>query len=208
MVPYEYMKNFLKHPIKFLKARLLWFVVGSVLAASVGYAATLWIVPLLGGSSGQGQSTTPVGISIVAEAVPSPTNLLYPGGSGDVVAIITNTNVGAVTITALTLPANTAFGAGYSDSTLTTPVAGCTATSSTVTYAFSGAGGSHTLTSALTVAGNSTLTVTFTNDAVMGLTAPAACEGTFFSLPSFTGVTATEGAATATVSPATDAWTS
>jgi hypothetical protein len=50
--------------------------------------------------------------------------------------------------------------------------------------------------------------VTFTNDASMGAASPAACESTFFSMPSLTGVTATGGAATATTSPATDAWTS
>jgi len=52
------------------------------------------------------------------------------------------------------------------------------------------------------------LTVTFTNDASMTANAPAACENTYFSLPSLTGVVATGGAATATTSPATDAWTS
>jgi hypothetical protein len=38
--------------------------------------------------------------------------------------------------------------------------------------------------------------------------APAACEGTFFSLPSLTGIAASAGTATATPSPATDSWTS
>lgn len=202
------MTKFLKHPIKFFLSHLPQFIVGSLVAVALGAgAATLWVVALNGGSSGQGQSTTPVGITITAVNTPSPTNLLYPGGSGDIVATITNTNVGPVTITALTVPANTVFAAGYTNSTLVTTNASCTAITSTVTYAFSSAGGSHTLTTPLTVAGNSTLTVTLTNDAVMGLTAPAACEGTFFSLPSFTGVTATEGAASATTSPATDAWT-
>jgi hypothetical protein len=50
--------------------------------------------------------------------------------------------------------------------------------------------------------------VTLTNDASMTSAAPAACASTYFSLPSLTGVSATGGAATATSSPATDAWTS
>jgi hypothetical protein len=47
-----------------------------------------------------------------------------------------------------------------------------------------------------------------TNDASMASTAPAACENTYFSMPSLTGVAATGGAATATTSPETDSWTS
>jgi hypothetical protein len=58
------------------------------------------------------------------------------------------------------------------------------------------------------VAASGSLTVTFTNDASMTVGSPAACAATFFSMPSLTGVVATGGAATATTSPATDAWTS
>lgn len=47
-----------------------------------------------------------------------------------------------------------------------------------------------------------------TNDASMGNSTPSACQSTYFKMPSFTGVTATAGAASATTSPATDAWTS
>jgi hypothetical protein len=47
-----------------------------------------------------------------------------------------------------------------------------------------------------------------TNDASMLAAAPAACEATFFSMPSLTGVTASGGAATPTTSPASDSWTS
>ena len=50
--------------------------------------------------------------------------------------------------------------------------------------------------------------VTITNDASMGAAAPAACAATYFSLPSFTGISATGGSATSTTTPATDAWTS
>jgi hypothetical protein len=43
----------------------------------------------------------------------------------------------------------------------------------------------------------------------MTTASPAACENTFFSMPSLTGITASATAgATATPSPATDAWTS
>ena len=55
---------------------------------------------------------------------------------------------------------------------------------------------------------NNPLAVTLTNDASMATSTPAACAATYFSLPSFTGVTATGGSATSTTSPATDSWTS
>ena len=45
-------------------------------------------------------------------------------------------------------------------------------------------------------------------DAVMGSAAPLACAGVYFAMPSFTGITATGGAATSTTTPATDSWTS
>ena len=73
-------------------------------------------------------------------------------------------------------------------------------------------GSSHTLTTALTVGAsgqsNNPLAVTLQNDSTMGLTAPAACASTFFSMPSLIGITATGGAATSTTTPATDGWTS
>jgi hypothetical protein len=109
------------------------------------------------------------------------------------------------------LPTNTTYATGYTTSALTTTQTGCVAaTPSGVTWAFStgSSGSSHTLTTPLTVAQNDQLTVTFTNAANMGNSAPAACEGTFFSMPALTGIAATGGAATATTSPATDSWTS
>jgi hypothetical protein len=58
------------------------------------------------------------------------------------------------------------------------------------------------------VAAGGTLAVTLTNDASMTASAPVTCENTYFEMPSLTGVAASGGAATATSSPATDAWTS
>lgn len=47
-----------------------------------------------------------------------------------------------------------------------------------------------------------------TNDASMTSAAPLACEATYFSMQSLTGIAATGGAAVATSVPTTDAWTS
>lgn len=184
---------------------------GAVLAAGGAYAASNWIISLNAGSSGEGQSAGIANIAITSTASPSGANLLYPGGTGDVAVSITNPNPYPVTITAVQLPANTANANAYSDSALTSPLAGCAATTpSGVVWNYSSStnGSSHTLTSPLTVAANGTLAVTLVNDASMAASAPSACAGAYFSMPSFTGVTATGGAATPTASPATDSWTS
>ncbi len=197
------------------KRRFLVALLGAALVSGVAYGTTNWIVGLNGGSSGEGQSANVSNLSISAVASPAASNLLYPGGNGDVVVSISNPNPFPVTITAVNLPTNTTYATGYTTSGLTTTQTGClAATPSGVTwnYATSSSGSSHTLTTPLTVAAsgqaNNPLVVTMSNDASMASTAPAACENTYFSMPSLTGVTATGGAATTTTSPATDSWTS
>jgi len=190
-------------------------VAGTVLTAAVAFAATNWTVSLNSGSSGEAQAGTVSNLTIAAVATPAASNLLFPGGNGDVVATITNPNAVAVTVTAMLLPTNATYATGYTASNLTGAVSGCTSTvgvnQSDVVWNFSTgvSGTSHTLTTPLVVGANSTLTVTLTNDASMTAAAPAACEGVYFSMPSLTGVTASEtSGSTATTSPATDAWTS
>jgi hypothetical protein len=185
-------------------------IVGAALVSGGAYAATNWVVGLNAGSSGEGQSATIANLTISAVASPAATNLLYPGGNGDVVATITNPNAYPVTITAVDLPLNTSYASGFTTSGLSAPQSGCTSSTSDVLWNYStGVSGSvHTLTTPLTVAGSGSLTVTFTNDASMTTAAPLACAATFFSMPSLTGIAATGGAATPTTSPATDAWTS
>lgn len=197
------------------RARIVSGVIGAIMAGSFAFAATNWTVGISAGSSGEGQSASINNLTITATASPAASNLLYPGGTGDVVITISNPNAFPVTITAMNLPTNTTYASGFSDSSLTTPQAGCaSATPSGVTwnYATGSSGTSHTLTTPLVVgasgAANNPLVVTLTNDASMASTAPAACANTYFSMPSFTGVTATGGAATSTTSPATNGWTS
>jgi len=185
-------------------------VVGALLAGGGAFAASSWVVGLNSGSSGESQSASVQNLTISAVATPSASNLLYPGGTGDVVATITNPNPFPVTLTAVQLPVNTSYAAGFTTSALSSAQTGCSSTTSDVTWNFATgtSGSSHSLTSALTVAASGSLTVTLTNDASMTASAPAACEATYFSMPSLTGVTATGGAATPTTSPATDSWTS
>jgi hypothetical protein len=202
--------------------RFSWFtkgiaiVLGALLAGGAAYATTNWIVGLASNSSGAAQSATISNVTISAVASPAATNLLYPGGTGDVVVTISNGNPYPVTITALQLPTSTTYATGYTTSALSTTQAGCLASSpSTVAWNFSTttSGSSHTLTTPLTVAAggkaNNPLTVTLSNGAAMGSSAPLACADTYFAMPSLTGITATGGGTgTATTSPATDGWTS
>jgi hypothetical protein len=189
---------------------------GTMLAGTAAYAATNWVVGLTSNSSGAAQSATISKVTISAVSTPAAGDLLDPGDTGDVVVTMTNANPYPVTITAVQLPTNTTYAAGFTTSALTTTQAGCLAsTPSLVTWNFSTAtsGSSHTLTTPLTVAAsghpNNPLTVTLSDAAFMGLSAPLACANTFFSMPSLTGITATGGGTgAATTSPATDDWSS
>jgi len=205
------MKLFRTNQRKSRMRKVISALVGMALVGGGAFAATNWFVGVNAGSSGESQSATVQNLTIAAVASPAAVNQLYPGGNGDVVATITNPNPYPVTITGVDLPTNTTYANGYTSSALTVTQLGCLlASPSDVIWNYSTAilGSVHTLTNPLTVAANGTLTVTFTNDASMTANAPAACENTYFSLPSLTGVVATGGAATATTSPATDAWTS
>jgi hypothetical protein len=185
-------------------------LLGMALVGGGAFAATNWVVGLSAGSSGEAQSSTVSNLTISAVASPSATNQLFPGGTGDVVATITNPNAFPVTVTGVNLPTNLTYANGFTTSALSIAQTGCSSGTSFVLWNFATgtSGSAHTLTSPLTVAANGSLTVTFTNDASMTTSTPAACENTFFSMPSLTGVVATGGAGTATTGPATDSWTS
>src|SRR4051794_5000916 len=171
-----------------LRTRILRTTAGifGVLTAGIGaMAATNWIVGLNSGSSGEAQSAAISNLTISATASPSAANLLYPGSNGDVVLTISNPNSFPVTITALSLPDNTTYAGGYTDSALSSAQAGCTSSNSTVawTHATGSNNTSHPLSSPLTVAANgqssNPLTVTLTNEAAMGTSAPLACANTY-----------------------------
>jgi hypothetical protein len=194
--------------------KLLAALIGALLAGGTAYAVSNWMVGLGAGSDGEAASGTVSNLTITAVASPTASNLLYPGGNGDVVVSISNPNPFPVTITQVDLPTNTTYAAGYSDSGLSDPQSGCLAsTPSDVIWNYSTgtSGTSHTLNSPLVVAASgqssNPLAVTLTDDASMGLSAPANCEASYFSMPSFTGIVAA-GGGTPTSSPATDYWSS
>lgn len=193
------------------KAKVVSLVAGFCLVAGVAAAATNWVISLNSGSSAVGQAATISNVSITAVSSPSPANLLYPGGTGDAVLVITNSNPYPVTITQVSLPSASTYATGYSGFTSNTfsgPVSGCSSTTSLVAWNYASNSNPHNLASSLTVAGNGTLTVTMTNDVSMSSSSPLACAGVYLDMPSLSGITATGGAATATTSPATDSWTS
>jgi hypothetical protein len=194
--------------------RVLAAALGMFLVAGGAFAVTNWLVGLNAGSSGEGQSAAVQNLTITAIAVPAATNQLFPGGTGDVVLTITNPNPYPVTLTGVNLPTNATYAGGFTTSALSTAQGGCTTVTSLVAWNFATgvSGSAHALTSALIVGAsgnaNNPLTVTLTSDALMGAAAPAACENTFFSMPSLIGIAATGGVATATNTPVVDAWTS
>ena len=100
------------------RMKVLSAVAGIVLAGAGAYAATNWVVGLGAGSSGEGQSATISNLTITAVASPAASNVLFPGGSGDVVVSIANPNPYPVTITAIQLPTNTTYATGYTTSAL------------------------------------------------------------------------------------------
>ena len=120
-----------------------------------------------------------------------------------------------MTLTAVNLPTNTTYATGYTTSALTTTQTGClAATPSGVTWNFSTgtSGTSHTLTTPLVIGAsgnaNNPLTVTLTRERCEhGHDCSTGAERVF-SMPSFTGITATAGGTTITTTPNTNAWTS
>jgi len=197
------------------KSKAIAAVVGALLAGGGAFATMNWAVGLNSGSSGQGESATVNNVTISAVASPAPSNLLYPGGNGDVVLTVANPNPFPVTLTGVDLPADNSYANGYTSSALTSAQSGCSSsTPSDViwNYSTSTAGSVHTLSTPLVVAAsgqaNNPLTVTLTNDASMTIGAPAACEATYFSMPSLTGVVAAAGGTPATTTPTVDAWSS
>lgn len=179
---------------------------GMVLAGGAAYAATNWSVGLASSSSAnaQGSGISNLTISDITSA-PGETNQLYPSGSdgpsgnngtGDITFKLTNPNPFPVTVTAITIPAETLTSndaVGYTTNGLTTAIGTtCGATTSTVEWLNAPTSGSTSepLTSgtrggetqvgpfAIAAGPSTSITVTLTDDAAMDSTAPLACAGT------------------------------
>lgn len=187
-------------------------IICACLASGVSYAATSWTLGPSGRSTAASPSAPITNLTVRAVIAPPAfrADLLYPGASGTVMATISNPNAFPVTITALELPSNTSYAAGYTDSALTTPRVDCTAsTPSGVTWghATSTTGSVHTLAAPITVTARSAVTVTLIDGASMALAAPPACANTYFLMPPLAGFVASAGPAAHVSVVTTDGWT-
>jgi hypothetical protein len=194
-------------------AKVLAAAIGAVMAGGVSFAASNWAVGLASGATSESQSASIQNLTISAVASPAATNLLYPGGRGDAILQISNPNPYPVTVTAVSIPPQTSMASGYQGSNLQTTQPGCGSNASDVYWygAAASTNTTETLSTPVTVAAASggtsaTLSVVLTNDAFMTSAAPSACASTYFQMPSFAGITATGGAATASSSPASSGW--
>ncbi len=155
---------------------------------------------------GASEAMQTAGISVSAAGPPSPATALFPEGSGNVTMRVTNPNPWAVTVTGVLLPSRSDYAPGFASPALLGARAGCSTGNSGVTWqgATSVGGSAHAPRSPLVVAAHSALVVTLTDAALMQLTAPPSCEGTYFAMPAPTGVTAFEGSDVPTPSPTMD----
>jgi hypothetical protein len=187
-------------------------LLGFLLTGTAAFAAGNWLVGLNGGSSGEAKAGAVSNLTVTATASQTPANLLFPGGTGDVVVNIANPNAFPVSITGFNVPTNTTYAVGYTDSGLGTADTDCTggagAAPSLVTYtgATGTSGSVHTLGSTLVVAANGSLVATLTRAATMDANSPNGCQNTYFSMPSFTGIAATAGGSPVTAPNATVTW--
>ena len=178
------------------RTTLVGAVVGACLAGGVSYAAAGWT---LGASdhASAGSAAAPVtNLTITAVASPTrfPADLLYSGATGAVIATIANPNRFPVTITAVQLPSDARFAAGFTDPSLATARVGCSAVTPrglTWAHATSTTASMHTLISPFTVAAGSRVSVTFPNAAVMAMAALPACANSYFEKPPLAGLIAT-----------------
>ena len=184
------------------------------LAGNAAYGVSNWAAKLSAYSRGEPPPATTISnLTVSATATHGDVGVLYPGSDGDVVVTIANPNPFPVAITAVNLPTDTTYGAGFTTSGLGTAKTGCSSTSSDVMWSHSTAtsGTLHILKVALVVGAlgqaDNPLVVTLTSDVYMAASAPSACEGAYFSMPAFTSIAAHGVAASSTPGPTADSWT-
>jgi hypothetical protein len=175
-------------------------------ACTIAWAGVL--VPSIGAAgAGSGRVGPGATVAITAAHIPG-IHGIYPGGTGDVVVAIANRNDVAVRVTVVDLPPSTTYAAGYTTSTHTVPRTGCSSATSGVAWTRSVSGRSSLvpLATPLVIGAHQSATVTMTNGANMRISAPAACEATYFAMPELIGIGARTDAHARTSTPAVDSW--
>jgi hypothetical protein len=172
----------------------------------VGLAWAAGALPGLGlGATGRGATRAVVAITGTRTAG---MRGIYPGGTGDVSVSIANHSSVTIMVTAVDLPANTTYAAGYTTSARTTPRPGCSAATSDVAWngSTTARGSVHRLVTPLVIGAHRTAVVTLAEGARMSASAPAACEGAYFAMPALTGVGARVEARAKISTPHVDTW--
>jgi hypothetical protein len=141
------------------------------LATLLGIAFAAWV------AGGTGQGTAKAGVAQpLTVSGGTPTNLLYPGGTGDVAATITNPNAYPVRVTGIS-----------GNGAITSDKPGCDSPSHGVTFT--------NQSGAWDVPGKGNLGVVLVGAVTMSTDSPDACQGASFSIP--LAVVGAAGAATA-----------
>jgi hypothetical protein len=141
------------------------------IAALGGIAAAVWSA--VGAGSGTGKSASTVAVTLTPG---TPSTLLYPGSTANVVLTVTNPNAAAVRIGSLAL--DTARGtAGFAADA---NHAGCTLT--TLTFATQTNGTTGWTVPPKSGSVNGTLAVSLANALVMSTSAANACQGATFTV--------------------------
>lgn len=145
---------------------LLCVVMAALVLKDGGLAHAHW------GESGSGDGTVSTGTTVAVTLSPgAPTADLYPGGSADVLLLVSNPNLSAVHVASLTLDTSQGAGGFAVDPGHT----GCAVGTLSFTTATNGGSGWTVPGKAGAVDG--TLSVTLTHALEMGLAAANACQG-------------------------------
>jgi hypothetical protein len=180
-----------------------------VVVAAIAAAGLAWIAGITPGLGfGAPGRVAPHAIVAITATHTSGMRPIYPGGTGDAAVSIANHSGVTVRVTAVDLPADTTYAAGYTTSARTAPRPGCSAATSEVIWngSTSVRGSVHQLARPLVIGAHRTAIVTLANGVLMKATAPAACEGTYFAMPALAGIAARIDPRAKPVTPTVDTW--
>ena len=181
-------------------------VVAVVAATGLAWAAGVNpVAGTVGGDVAVSGSDTTLEMTV---APPPLSTGMYPGSSADVAVILTNRHSLPVRVTAVRLPSSRSFATGYRNKAHTIRATGCTAANSGVTWRDTAArgGSTHRLNTPLLIGPHQSVPVLLTGVAQMSARAPAACEGTYFAMPSIGVVGAPAAIRARSVTRPVDSW--
>jgi hypothetical protein len=164
--------------------------------AGGGIALAFWTA----GGSGTGAAASGAAANVTFTGGTVTGNLLFPGGTGDVVINVDNSNPFPVSVDSLVLPAGAAT--AYSDSGQTTLNAACNTGGTGVSWSYATKSLTGVIVAAKSGSTDGSLTLTLTGGASMDNTSDNSCQSSFFALPNVTSavVSSSSGTPVATIS--------